>query len=163
MPGKSHGRKNVVSHSPWGCQESDTTEQLHLGTLQSYSSTFYVNWSSIYTSFNNTLSNKKKTAKLCFLLRQCNCFPFDQNHHNLLLKRVYQVWACILNCFSHIQPFMTLCTVTHQALLSRDSPGKNTGMGCHTLFKGYQVHLSILGCCSLFLYLTYTVPLDPTS
>ena len=29
LPGKSHGRRSLVSCSPWGCEESDTTEQLH--------------------------------------------------------------------------------------------------------------------------------------
>ena len=29
LPGKSHGRRSLVSCSPWGCKESDTTERLH--------------------------------------------------------------------------------------------------------------------------------------
>ena len=29
LPGKSHGRRSLVGCSPRGCQESDTTEQLH--------------------------------------------------------------------------------------------------------------------------------------
>ena len=29
LPGKSHGRRSLVGCSPWGRQESDTTEQLH--------------------------------------------------------------------------------------------------------------------------------------
>ena len=29
LPGKSHGRRSLVGSSPQGCQESDTTEQLH--------------------------------------------------------------------------------------------------------------------------------------
>ena len=29
LPGKSHGRRNMVGCSPWGRQELDTTEQLH--------------------------------------------------------------------------------------------------------------------------------------
>ena len=29
LPGKSHGRRSLVGCSPWGCKESDTTEQLH--------------------------------------------------------------------------------------------------------------------------------------
>ena len=29
LPGKSHGWWNLVGYSPWGCKESDTTEQLH--------------------------------------------------------------------------------------------------------------------------------------
>ena len=29
LPGKSHGRRSLVGCSPWGCEESDTTPQLH--------------------------------------------------------------------------------------------------------------------------------------
>ena len=29
LPGKSYGRRSLVGCSPWGCEESDTTEQLH--------------------------------------------------------------------------------------------------------------------------------------
>ena len=29
LPGKSHGQRSLVGCSPWGCEELDTTEQLH--------------------------------------------------------------------------------------------------------------------------------------
>ena len=29
LPGKSHGRRSLVGFSPWGHEESDTTERLH--------------------------------------------------------------------------------------------------------------------------------------
>ena len=29
LPGKSHGWMSLVGCSPWGCEESDTTERLH--------------------------------------------------------------------------------------------------------------------------------------
>ena len=29
LPGKSHIRRSLVGCSPWGCEESDTTERLH--------------------------------------------------------------------------------------------------------------------------------------
>ena len=29
LPGKSHGQRSLVGCSPWGCEESDTTEQIH--------------------------------------------------------------------------------------------------------------------------------------
>ena len=29
LPGKSHGRRSLVGCSPWGCEESDSTERLH--------------------------------------------------------------------------------------------------------------------------------------
>ena len=37
---------------------------------------------------------------------------------------------------SHVQLFVTPCTVDHQAPLSMVFPGKNTGLGCHALFQG---------------------------
>ena len=35
LPGKSHGRRSLVGCSPWGSEESDTTEQLHFHFLLS--------------------------------------------------------------------------------------------------------------------------------
>ena len=29
LPGKSHGWRSLIGHSPWGCEESDRTEQIH--------------------------------------------------------------------------------------------------------------------------------------
>ena len=29
LPRESQGRRSLVGYSPWGCKESDTTEQLH--------------------------------------------------------------------------------------------------------------------------------------
>ena len=33
LPGKSHGRWNLVGYSPWGRKESDVTERLHFTSL----------------------------------------------------------------------------------------------------------------------------------
>ena len=41
---------------------------------------------------------------------------------------------CVLNHFSHVGLFATLWTVAHQA--QWDFPGRNTGMGCHSLLQG---------------------------
>ena len=30
LPGESHGQRSLVGYSPWGCKQSDTTEQLTL-------------------------------------------------------------------------------------------------------------------------------------
>ena len=37
LPGESHGRRSLVSYSPWGRKESDTTERLHFHFLPDYS------------------------------------------------------------------------------------------------------------------------------
>ena len=34
LPGKSHERRSLVGCSPWGCEESDTTGQLHFHALE---------------------------------------------------------------------------------------------------------------------------------
>ena len=34
LPGKSHGQRNLVGYSPWGCKESDTTEWLSLSLFK---------------------------------------------------------------------------------------------------------------------------------
>ena len=44
--------------------------------------------------------------------------------------------ACMLSCFSHVQPFAIPWTIAHQLLYPRDSSGKDTGVGCHFLLQG---------------------------
>ena len=41
----------------------------------------------------------------------------------------------MLNHFSHVRLCAILWTVAHQAHLSMDSPGKNTGVNCHSLLQ----------------------------
>ena len=43
---------------------------------------------------------------------------------------------CMLNCFNHVQLFLSLWTVTYQAPLSLDAPGKDAEVGCHALLQG---------------------------
>ena len=42
---------------------------------------------------------------------------------------------CVLSCFSHVQLFATLWTIACKLLWPKDSPGKNTGVGCHFLLQ----------------------------
>ena len=44
--------------------------------------------------------------------------------------------AYVLHCFSYVWLFATLWTVAHQAPLSMEFLGKNTGMGYHALLQG---------------------------
>ena len=39
LPGKSHGRRNLVGSSPWGREESGTTERLHFHPLAAHTFT----------------------------------------------------------------------------------------------------------------------------
>ena len=55
LPGESHGGRSLVSYSPWGYKESDTTERLHfslLCTLETFTTVFKaINWSITSKSF----------------------------------------------------------------------------------------------------------------
>ena len=44
--------------------------------------------------------------------------------------------ACMPGHFSRVRLFAIQWTVACQAPLSLESPGKNTGVGCHTLLQG---------------------------
>ena len=51
----------------------------------------------------------------------------------------YNVVCCVcavLNCMGYVQLFETLWTVAARLFCSWDSPGKNTGAGCHALLTG---------------------------
>ena len=44
-------------------------------------------------------------------------------------------WGVVLSQFIRVQFFASLWTEAPQALRPRDSPGKNTGVGCHALLQ----------------------------
>ena len=46
------------------------------------------------------------------------------------------VFVYVLSHFSHVQLFATPWTVAARLLCPWDSPGKNTGVGCHALLQG---------------------------
>ena len=49
LPGKSHGRRSLIGYSPWGCKESDMTEQLH---LKRYEGKFFLSKNAQYKHFS---------------------------------------------------------------------------------------------------------------
>ena len=46
---------------------------------------------------------------------------------------------CMLSCFSRVRLCVTPQTAAHQAPRPWDSPGKNTGVGCHFLLQCMKV------------------------
>ena len=59
----------------------------------------------------------------------------------------------MLSHFSHVQLFVTLWTVAHQALCSWDSPGKNTGAGCHVLLQKKKKMYIYMCVCVVCVYI----------
>ena len=73
-----------------------------------------------------------------------------------LLFGIY-TWYVVLTCCSCVQLFVTPWTVAHQASLSWDSPGKNTGVGCYALLQG--IFLTQGSNLHLYAHLSKTVSL----
>ena len=60
---------------------------------------------------------------------KCDCHRGREPDYGL-------VCVCLLSHFSRVPLYVTPWTVSRQALLFLDSPGKNTGVGCHALLQG---------------------------
>ena len=59
-----------------------------------------------------------------------------RTEYKVRLCRLLALCACMLSCFSRVCLFVTLWTVPTRLLCPWDSPGKNTGVGCHALLQG---------------------------
>ena len=44
LPGKFHGQRSLAGHSPWGCEESDTTECTQRARTHTHIYTHTINW-----------------------------------------------------------------------------------------------------------------------
>ena len=78
-------------------------------------------------------------AHFFLLLYAFECIHNTKFKNNLSqsLKNWIYLWSAQL--LSRVQLFAVPWTVAHQAPCLWDSPGKNTGMGCHFLLHIYQV------------------------
>ena len=89
------------------------------------------------------------TADIDIKVRRCTCefitcyiyIVYHIVYYTLLFRVCMFVYIyphiCCLLLFSVISDsFVTPWTIAHQALLSMDNPGKNTGVGCHFLLQG---------------------------
>ena len=71
LPGKSHRRRSLVGYSPWGCKESDTTEQLHFLSFYGW---FMLRLDRKQQDSAKQLSfNRKKLKEILVWLLQCSC------------------------------------------------------------------------------------------
>ena len=64
LPGESCGRRSPVGYTPWGCKESDTTEQLHFHFQNSMSILCWQHISIQIVNFNKVKGSSTKIIKL---------------------------------------------------------------------------------------------------
>ena len=70
---------------------------------------------------------------------ESKCLKGQRNGERMTAVRFCQMRpppACVLSRFSRVRLFVTSGTAACPAPLSRDSPGMNTGVGCHALLQG---------------------------
>ena len=111
--------QSLVGCSPWGREESDTTEQLHFHALEEKMATYpsILAWRILWMEEPGGL-------------------------WSMGLQRVWHDWATNTHTYN-IYLFMSMADSLrpHGLQLTRflclwDSPGKNTGVGCHVLLQG---------------------------
>ena len=71
--------------------------------------------------------------------RLCSQVDLNSLKNNTATKCIFRCFscACVVSCFSHIQFFATPWTIQPARLRCPwESPGKNTGLGCHFLLQG---------------------------
>ena len=74
--------------------------------------------------------------------------------------------CCMLSCFSRVRLFVTPWTVALRLLCPWDSPGKNTGGGCHALLHNIHIRVHIYECIHSLrcpLLVMYTLPIKKWS
>ena len=91
LPGKSHGRRSLAGCSPWGREESDTTERLH----------FHFSLSCIGEGNGNPL--------------QCSCLqnPRDGGLPSLGSHRVGHDWSDLAAAAAHFKQLTFWTPLTH--------------------------------------------------
>ena len=78
----------------------------------------------------------------------------------------HNVFRCMLSCFSSVQLCNPVTLLTYRSLpgffVHGDSPGKNTGVGCHTLLQGiFLIQGSNLHLFCLLHWQVDSLPLAP--
>ena len=122
LPEKSHGQRSLEGYSPWGLKESDTSEQLNHNSRAR-------EMGKAVRKHCNTVLQRPSTVPGMFLflegLRVGVCGPLRSPWVTLAAKSLQ---SCPTLCDPHRwQPIR----LPHPW----DSPGKNTGVGCHFLLQ----------------------------
>ena len=94
-PGESHGQKSLVGYSPWGHEESDTTEQPTLSHLQeprSFLYSFFFHMHNFHYALSSALDStfvfyhrgrRKCSKKSMYLYDPFKDFS-ENSHHRLI-------------------------------------------------------------------------------
>ena len=185
LPGKFHGQQKPTlqsmglqrvrydwvsdhTHIYWGKEEKVLKESNYILivalTLKCCSA---LCWKGYFTTTYTVAAAAVKSLQSCLTLWD----PIDGSPScKFPILQLFELWTfkdantysihvsvCLI---SRVQLFVTSWTVTCQALLSKHSPGKNIGEGCHFLLRGssqprYQTHISCIARQILYHWATW--------
>ena len=133
LSGESHGQRTLVGYHPWGHWELDTTEN---GNVRIY---FLGNLMLLLGK--EMFRHSSLSSNMYYLFFMWNTMRRSS------LKAGKWTTAVVLKHYvlSHVWLFETLWTVDSLpgSSVHGDSPGKNTGVGCHVLLQGiFPTHVS---------------------
>ena len=92
LPGKSHGRRNLIGYSSWGCEESDTTERLHFTSLLGVDREDALSKLGENTDLGFTLTLQSPLAHVSDLGRRNSSQQGLSGHPALLLGSQFSGW-----------------------------------------------------------------------
>ena len=125
LPWKSHGWRSLVDYGSWGSKESDMTEHAHTA----------VTVPTIFTSINFSYPFSFASI-LCFLyFLYFMILQLESEDKFQVLVWLALVFVCVyvLSRFSCVLLLRPCGLQLARLLYPSDSPGKNTGVGCHAL------------------------------
>ena len=148
LPEKSHRQRSLAGYSPWGRKEPDTTErsthtqkdksrqagERHRGTLNAISHSRKSVWKGyIHANLNHRCCDLTPVRTEIIRKARPKCW---------LGCGEREPWDTAASVLPHAWPLgrvrlsVTPWTEVPRLLCPWDSPGKNTGVGCHFLLQG---------------------------
>ena len=97
---------------------------------------------SMYSEIQLTIKENTQQARQAIPISFDPDIPFRVINHlmdciSIFLNYFFSMHACMLSCFSCVQLFAPSQICSSPGLsVDGDSPGKNTGVGCHALLQG---------------------------
>ena len=100
LPGISYGKRSLAGCSLWGCQESDTTEQLqsHMNFLNFFFDSIGFLLESLGLSLQNIISYMRIDSFTCSFPIWMTCVPFFSSTSTSSIHRKLQESLFLLQC-----------------------------------------------------------------
>ena len=145
LPGKSHGQRSLEGCSPWGCEESDTTERLHFHFSLSCLGERNGNplqcsclenpreggawWAAVYGVAQSQTRLKRLSSSILILMITVHIFTYIYIYIHIYIRSAVLSHS-VMSSFCNPMDCSPPCSSVHG-----NFPGRNTRMGCYALLQ----------------------------